>query len=373
MPSAARSFGGPTQSLIGYTQAALSEGASVDIAAPRVKPKDEVWLRDMMPDAMRLYFGNEGASSVAAAPAMMNWLRRSGSRYDVIHVHGLFNPVSSLAMRLCLQKKWPLVVRPFGTLSKYTFSHRKAWLKKRYFQMLDRPGLERAPGVHFTTDAERNEANWHGIDFSVRAHVVPPPFAQGQHEEVATPGKDSFNVLFLSRLHPKKNIESLLDAWPRVLEHVPGARLTIAGKGEGEYVRSLKKRSYQLGCGQVKFAGFVEGEAKKALLADSDLFVLPSFQENFGVAVMEALAAGLPVVITPEVQLAAFVEKHELGRVVSSDPIELADSIRDILMTPAFRRYCRVAGPKCVDMNFSVSAVGRQLMAMYKSTIDSRN
>ena len=373
MPSLARSFGGPTQSLVGYASAAQLIGAKVDVIGPEVSSEDRLWLKDEMPEVTCRYFDSLGIGGISFTPGLIDWLWKSGDKYEIIHVHGLFNPISSLAHRICTVKKWPVVVRPFGTLSKYTFSHRKTWLKRRYFKWMDRPGLERAGGLHFTTEAEREEASWVGIDFSGRGHVIPPPLLDNRKISSAGRQDKGKQVLFLSRLHPKKNLEALLNAWPLVLKNIPGARLIIAGTGESEYVRSLKRLSYQLGCSHIVFAGFVEGEAKQALFDDSDVFVLPSFQENFGVAVLEALAVGLPVVITPEVQLADFVTTHKVGHVIEPTPENIATSISVLLQNRAFQSHCGHAGPALVQKHFSIKSVGHQLAGMYESVIEKNN
>lgn len=373
MPSLSRSFGGPTQSLVGYALAGVAAGYQVEIAGPKVTKEDSEWLRDEMPGVICHFFATIGSGSTTMAPALMEWLKRYGNCYDTVHVHGLFNPISSLALRLCIKRKWPVVIRPFGTLSRYTFTHRRSWLKQKYFRFIDRPSLECVAAIHFTTEAECEEAGWHGIDLASRSHVVPPPLPAGNESSVANKEGDGMQVLFLSRLHRKKNIEALLNAWPQVLRELPGARLTIAGTGEAEYVRSLKRLSYQLGCGQIKFTGFVEGEAKEALLNDSDVFVLPSFQENFGVAVLEALAAGLPVVITPEVQLADFVIAHNVGCVIEPTPEKIASNISTLLQNKSFRTHCAHAGPALVQKHFSIESVGYLLAEMYESVIEKNN
>ena len=242
-------------------------------------------------------------------------------------------------------------------------------MKQRYFRYLDRPSLEKSGGVHFTTSAERDEAEWHGIDFEKRGHVVPPPLLDAQlsiKEKEVSP-----TVLFLSRLHPKKNIECLLDAWPGVQKVSNAARLIIAGDGDPEYVQQLKAYArLRDPNNQIEFVGFVAGEDKARLMAASTVFVLPSFQENFGVAVMEAIGAGLPVVISKYVQLASYVEQHDLGHVIETDAEALAFSITEIIRNHAYRKHCQEYGPERIQADFSVESVGRQLVSMYETVIE---
>jgi glycosyltransferase involved in cell wall biosynthesis len=181
-------------------------------------------------------------------------------------------------------------------------------------------------------------------------------------------------VVLISRLDPIKNIEAVLRAWVLLHARRPHLRLTIAGRGSPAYENSLRAQVQSLGLSHsVTFAGFVQGSQKSCLLANASVFVLPSFHENFGVAVLEAIAAGVPVVVSPHVQLASFVERHRLGRVVDPSPESLAHVLEETLDDMPLRLRCRLEGPALVSRTFSPDAVGRQLLAMYETVLANRN
>jgi glycosyltransferase involved in cell wall biosynthesis len=183
-------------------------------------------------------------------------------------------------------------------------------------------------------------------------------------------GEDSARVLFLGRIDPIKNLECLLDAWTLVRQKMPTAVLEIAGEGEPSYVRALHERAARLGvAGSVAFRGFVTGEKKEKLLSQATIVVLPSLHENFGVAVLEALEAGAPVLVSPEVQLAEFVRSENAGRVVESTPEALAEVILEMIGTEGaeLRAYARERGPEIVARNFSPQAIGELLSTMYRA------
>lgn len=366
-PNVSRAYGGPTYSLTAYSIAAMTAGANVTIAAPSSPDTDRAWMAALLPNVKVLSFPSYGSGAFLAAPALHSWLRRHGSDFDVVHVHGLLNPVSSLASRCCIRNGWPLVIRPFGTLSRFTFAHRRALLKRVYTTLLEQRNLRQASAIHFTTNAERDASSWHRIDWGDRARVVPPPWI-GASESPSVSRSASTTVLFLSRLHQVKNVELLLAAWPQVLQRVPNARLVIAGDGEPAYVRDLHEGARVLER-SVTFAGHVEGAAKKELLSTAAVFALPSFHENFGIAVLEALAAGLPAVITPEVQLSEFVSEHSLGVVSESSAPAFANAIVRALTDHALRERCSADGPQLVARYFSPSAVGDALLQMYRLAI----
>lgn len=364
MPSVSRSYGGPTQSLIGYAQAGRRAGLDLHVAAPRPPAPDEGWLREQLPEATFHFFRGVGSGAFAVAPGLFAWLYRCGRAFDAVHTHGLFNPTSSGAARLGAMRGWPLVIRPFGTLSRYTFSHQRARLKREYFRFVDRPSVRQAGGLHFTTAAERDEAARLDLNLGDRAFVVPPPF-RGPYAQTE-PKAPVPTALFLSRLHPKKNVSGLLSAWKRILGVHPDAQLIVAGRGPDDYENKLWQQSAALGLrDHVSFAGFVKGKEKQKLLASAHVFALPSHQENFGVAVLEAVAAGLPVVISPQVQLASFIERHELGRVAERDPVPLAEALAEALGRSSLRQRCAKVGPERVKEHFSPEAVSAQLRDLY--------
>ncbi|MBA3831440.1 MAG: glycosyltransferase [Chthoniobacterales bacterium] len=363
-PNLSRAYGGPTYSLAGYAAAAGDAGAQVTILAPRPPIADAAWMLTQVPQAALELFASHGESAFVASPQLQAWLRKHGGAFDVIHVHGLLNSVSSLSARLCVRSGWPVVIRPFGTLSRYTLSHRRGMLKWLYFSMLDRPILRRVSAIHFTTTAEREESLGHGIVWGERAFVVPPP-AGKSFSPPARPARASANVLSLGRLNPVKRLELLLEAWPLVMERIPAACLTIAGNGDSAYAESLRKKGSPYG-ESVRFVGAVDDEGKRALYLDGDVFVLPSFHENFGIAVLEALGAGLPVVVTPEVQLASFVRENRLGLVTEGNVSALASGIILALEDQVLRARCRRDGERIVSESFSRPIVGEALMRMYR-------
>jgi glycosyltransferase involved in cell wall biosynthesis len=204
--------------------------------------------------------------------------------------------------------------------------------------------------------------------------VAPPPWRPEGNRLTRTPRAHARTVLLLSRLHPVKAIEALLDAWPLVRARRHDARLVIAGDGEAGYVTSLRARVMRNNelPPDIVFAGFLDGLAKDRCFADADVFVLPSYHENFGIAAVEAIASGLPVVISPDVQLSAFVRAHGLGIVANRESGELADALVAALADDDLRRRSATLGPALVEQSFSPTAVGAQLLEMYRAALHRR-
>ncbi len=178
-------------------------------------------------------------------------------------------------------------------------------------------------------------------------------------------------VLFLSRLHPVKNLESLIEAWPSVAARRSGWKLVIAGSGPAAYEKAIRTLTESVVPREsVEMTGFLIGDAKKELLARSSLFVLPSLHENFGIAVLEAISAGIPCVVTPEVQLAPFLEANGLGLISSAEPRTLADTIVQALDDQDLAARAAEIGPGLVQKYFGLASIGQRLMEMYASAID---
>ena len=377
-PSIARSYGGPTQSLLGYVIAGRRLGIEVSIAAPAPgarhagAPDDAAAITDHAEGAHLELFRSFGSGAFATSPSLVRWAARNAKKYDVVHVHGLFNPISSLAARSCIHARSAVIIRPFGTLSRYTFAHRRTALKRVYFSLLERRNITHAAGIHFTTTTERDEAKWRGLSFDRRAYVVPPPFIDDGHRPPPDdPGSATPTVLFLGRLNPIKNIEALLEAWPTVHQHAPSAKLAVAGSGDPRYVAELMQRAHRLGINSdVRFAGIVSGPVKERLLRSASVVVLPSFHENFGMVVLEAVAAGAPVIVSPDVQLAPFLREYGLGTVVNPQPALLAKAIIAALDDAELKERVRLTGRAAVSKSFSPEVVGRLLLDMYMGSLD---
>ena len=365
-PSIAASYGGPTQSLLGYLAASRSVGIDASVAAPGAPAEDSAPFASELPPERLHLFASVGSGAGIVSPSLWRWLMRHCGDYDVVHVHGLLNPVSSFSARITIAARRPTVIRPFGTMSRYTATHRRSRIKAIYTAWIDRPSLERAAALHFTTMAEGQEADWFGVDMKGRAFVVPPPYI-GSWSAAAQ--RDSQLVVFLGRIHPVKNLEILLAAWPEVARRAPGARLLIAGDGDRSYVRAIHEQAQRADATAISFAGFLSGAAKETLFARATVMVLPSHHENFGMVALEAVAHGVPVVVSSGVQLQDVLSDHGVARCFAPTAAGLADAIVSTLGDKSLQQHTAVHGPELVRSRFSRAAIGAELEAMYRTVL----
>jgi glycosyltransferase involved in cell wall biosynthesis len=225
--------------------------------------------------------------------------------------------------------------------------------------------------LHFTSDDESNQASHLGL--SSPQWVIPLgvelPTTLNQYD--CTHPKGPCTVfLFLSRIHPKKQLERLLAALALVQQRQPNANweLQIAGDGDPAYLAYLKKLIQQLGLtNRCRWLGFLTGTAKWQALQAADWFVLPSASENFGIAAVEALAAGTPPILSPDVAVAADIEAASAGMICSAEPQALAQILESVLGGPP-PEMC-AAARNLAARQYSGPAIATQLHQAYAEVL----
>jgi glycosyltransferase involved in cell wall biosynthesis len=295
------------------------------------------------------------------------WLCKHAGDYDVIHIHALFS-YASIAGAVCAKLAGvPYIVRPLGTLNQWGMRYRRPWLKKLSFRFIESRILRYAAGVHYTSEQEASEAEQLGVRHI--SLLIPNPVelprtlgSRGTFRARFPNLARKTMVLYLSRLDAKKGIDLLLPAFARTRIKHPDAVLVLAGDGARTFVRDLQTQARRLGLDEViLWAGFLEGDRKRDALADADIFVLPSYSENFGVAVVEAMGAGLPVVVSDQIGIHHQIAAAEAGIVVecSVEQLEsaLAKLIEDAPLRAAMgenaRRFAQQFAPQQVALQLA--------------------
>lgn len=268
-----------------------------------------------------------GPDRLAYAPRFAGLVRQQLRTCDVAHVHSIFTYPVHVALREAAACGVPVVLRPCGHLHPYSLRQSR-WRKRTYLTLWGRMVRRACTAWHYTSEQESAES-WprdYSRRFVLPNGIDPDEFAIDRDEARETVarlwpqlGRAPY-VLFLGRIHPKKGLDLLLDAF---LGGAPAEfKLVVAGPDEcGLWERMARGEGRGAGGERVVRIETVAGPAKAALLAGARLFALASAHENFGIAALEALAAGTPVLLSPHVDLARDVVKAKLGDVL---PLEVS-------------------------------------------------
>lgn len=364
IPSLSHEHGGPTLAVRQMLAAMSATSISLDVAS----------TDDGHPAATAAhnsFYFRKVLNFYKFAPGFVLWFWQRAKDYDVVHIHALFSFLSTTAGFIAMCRGVPYILRPLGTLAAYGVSRRRPWLKRLSVTVIERPLLRRAAAVHFTSHAELEEARqlncrFRSVVIPLAAQSTPEHTSEVVREPTNLHRFDQAKILYLSRLDPKKNLEGLLHAFVAVGKRVPHARLVIAGSGDATYVASLVRLCDELGISSsVAWVGFVSGEAKANLFNEAALYVLPSFSENFGIAVAEALAAGLPCVVSTGVALASDIVEYGAGRAVAPEPEALAEAIIDLIQDGVALKNASSNAVRLANERFSMSAMRDRLIDLY--------
>ena len=267
-------------------------------------------------------------------PDIVPTLMRLVPQADVVHIHAMWEEVQYQAGRVSRNLGVPYVITPHGMLDPWSLSQGR--LKKRlYLALRMRRVLNRAAAIHFTTTTERELAK----PLKLEASSVVEPNGVDLTEFENLPPRGTFRaryaplgqrpiVLFLGRVNYKKGFDLLIPAFARLTG--PGdAMLVIAGPEDAGYRATIERHMDEAGLARdrVLFTGMLRGRERIEAFVDADLFVLPSYQENFGIAVVESLAAGTPVVISDQVNIWHEVHTAGVGGIVPTQVEPLAREI----------------------------------------------
>lgn len=380
IPSVSPTLGGPTQVVLNLVKALRECKIEAEIVTTNDNVDAPLYQRTEY-EQVPVWFLPKSSLSLKEyffSPAITKWLWQNIRNYDILDNHYLFSYASTCAGAIARWQKVPYTVRTMGQLAPWALaqSRRK---KQIYSLLIERHNLNRAAAIHCTSEGEVEDVR----NFGIKTPTVTLPLGVNQPEslpEAKQKIREIYQippttpiVLFLSRLHYKKRPDLLIRSLSKLALNQTKFHLILAGTGEPEYLQYLQKLVSDNGLtAQTTFSGFVTGKDKDLLLQGSDIFVLPSFSENFGIAVAEALAEGLPAIITPDIQIAPEISTANAGLIVPGEEEKIANAIAQLLATPEQRYQLGENGKKLVKERYSWNAIACQLTEAYRTIIEKQ-
>ena len=303
-----------------------------------------------------------------------HWLKQHLKQYDLLAIHAVFSHVCTAAGWVARHQNHPYVIAPHGQFSPWVIQQKRR-KKLLYHRLFEQPNLQGATALHCTTTAEvRNVRNF-GITapaFTVPLGVTMSPRPENAPDQLRQRYQipnDRPVILFLSRFHPKKRPDFLLSVLAKLPQSVP-FHLLLVGDGDPDYRHYLEDCIQQQHLNdRVTLPGFLSGEDKALALYGSDLFVLPSYGENFGIAVAEAMAAGLSVLITPEVEIADDIEAHQAGWVVTGVEAHWIRALEEALTRSDLRQQRGQRGQQLAHDRYHWKTIGQELVLSYRQVL----
>ena len=310
------------------------------------------------------------------------YLRGAIPAFDIVHIHGLYRFPPTLAAYLSRRYDVPYIVRPHGALDPYLHNKSAAGkirLKRLYGRWFDLPNLNAAAAIHYT--AEREQARAAFLKLRSPSFVIPNGLKSDWNESRFKRGRlrdrwgvgDAPVVLFLGRITVGKGLDLLIPAFDAVRQMEPNACLVIAGPDDDGYGEEVSRWVSELGLGgNVRIVGPLNGIDVPQAYRDADVLAQTSHTENFGMTIVEAMACGLPVVISDQVGIHPEVSRSGAGLVTSRNASEISQALLMLLGDKGRRFAMGRAGRKLVQQCYSWPSIVAALDSQYEDIIRRR-
>jgi len=366
IPSVSDRSGGPAAAIVPMCRALMQQGIEVQLLSTTDGLRHDGVEYKGVP---AVFFPPQFGASFKYSRPLTAWLSSNIKNFDLAHIHAVFNHSSVAASQACRRARVPYIIRPLGTLDPWSMTQ-KSLRKRLFWQLSGKAMLHDASAVHYTSEVEKLSTEAllglnHGkvIALGIQAksdgkpgRMFPEPY-----------------VLVLSRLHPKKGLDVFIDAFLSLVqkEKLGPWRLVIAGDGPADYVAKLKAAA-SAQPDRVVFTGWLDEDKKHEVLAGASLLALPSYQENFGLCVMEALAHSVPVLVSPNVNLAADIVAANAGWVAAIDKDALAATL-DEAVSDEDELLQRGRAGKQLSQKYSWENTTKMLIELYYEILTQRS
>ncbi|HEY9821703.1 MAG TPA: hormogonium polysaccharide biosynthesis glycosyltransferase HpsP [Candidatus Sericytochromatia bacterium] len=386
IPSISLVYGGPSQMVLGLSAALAAKNIDVTILTTDSNgdigqlPLDVPLHEPIQQNGYQIiYFRCYPWRRYKFSFSLLQWLNENARQFDLAHLHALFSPVTTVAATIARYHHLPYIIRPCGMLDPADLQKKKR-LKQIYATLLERPNLAGAAAIHFTSKEEAKISERFGLGSTgkmpmPRDLVIPLGVTAGLFPKRLRESQVPI-ILFMSRIEPKKGLDLLIPALESILECGIEFHFILAGSNpqDADYETQIKVQIHNSSLAKyTTITGFVSGDLKVELLTKADLFVLPSYYENFGIAVAEAMAAGVPVVISDRIHIAEDIQQAEAGWVGPLEVGAIANSIKSALLNPQERQRRGLNGKEYAKKHYNWEAIAQQTIDAYQQILSSLN
>ena len=304
-------------------------------------------------------------------------IKNNIKNFDIVHIHGLYRFPQFVASYYARKYQIPYIVRPHGSLDPFLYNHKRNRIGKRIYEFLiENKNLNCASALHFTTEKEMQLVKPLGLE--APGFIIPNGLDLDKFSSVYTVGNfrkkykigNKKIILHFGRINFVKGLDILIDSFIKVSQVIDDVCLVIAGPDNDGY-QSVVEKWIDVGgiTSKVIFTGMLNGDEAWNLLTDSDIFVLPSYSESFGIAVFEAMYFELPVIISNKVKIYQEIQTANAGIVTSCNSIEVADAMIDLLNNNEECKAMGVAGKNLVKDKYNWKELANKLESKYQKII----
>jgi glycosyltransferase involved in cell wall biosynthesis len=379
IPALGSIYGGPSQCVLDLAQALGCQGVELDIVATtangatRLNVPTQTWIKEKFYRIQ--YFSYWNFIDYKFSWSLTSWLLQNISNYDLVHTHTLFCYPTLPAYWACQLHQIPYIMTPHGMLEPWALAY-KSWKKTPYFELIEKPALQRASAIQMLASTEAN--NVEQLELKSPLVIIPNGIYPEDFQDLPNPEifyqqfpetRHKKLILFLGRIDPKKGLDLLAISFEKIHAQFPETHLVLAGPDNIDFSPTVKGYFSEVNCLEaVTFTGMLTGSLKYAALAAADIYVAPSYSEGFSVSVLEGMASGLTCVIStgcnfPE----AGMEKAAL--VVDIDTKQITDAILWCLINPEDAKQIGDRARTLIFNNYTWEGIAKKMKNIYYSIL----
>lgn len=368
-------YGGPIFAVHSLCRALVSRGHEVEVYTTNIDGPNNIpgvsGATVNLDGVLVRYFSSNFLRRLFWAPSLAQALRETIDKIDVVHTHSVYLWPTWAAARTARKAHVPYLISPRGMLVKELIARRNRFIKTAWLSLIERSNLEQAAAIHVTSELEAQELSqfhWHLPRVVTVSNGVDDPETNSNatlSRDIQATVNGPPYILFFGRLSWKKGLDRLLNAFALTIQ----GKVVIAGTDDEGLIPGLSQIVQNLKISnRVQFIPrTILGADKEKLFAAARLFILPSYSENFGNTVLEAMRRSLPVIVTPEVGAAEIVKRADGGIVVQGDPEQLSGAINLLSDDAGLAAAMGKAGQRYVLEHYGWSQIAAQMEHLYES------